>query len=152
MVQGQNCKWFTLLAPISLAAGATTLVIDCMGFEYLEIVIPHGLVGAADYSAMKIQESDVKASASTLTGGVDVTGLIVGTSLTIAGATSDFPGDTDDGLIDLFEVDLRARKRYLLLVLTAGIGSLVAAIGRLSRAEGVLDTAASKGVRQVLRA
>lgn len=152
MIHGQNAKWFQLLAPISQTGAATTLVIDCAGFDYLEIAVLHGLVGAADYTVLKIQESDVKATANTLTGGADVTGLVVGTSLNIAGTASTFPGDANDGTIDIFQVDLRARKRYLLLVLTPGAASLVGCVGRLSRSEQHPETAAQMGARQVLRA
>ena len=149
MIHAQNAKWFQLLAPISLNGAGTTLVIDCLGFDYLEIVVCLGLVGAADFTVLKIQESDVKASASTLTSGVDVTGLIFGTSTNLAGITSTFPGDANDGAVELLQIDLKARKRYLLLVVTTGIASLLGAIGRLSRPEQAPTTTGGTGAAQV---
>lgn len=141
------------LAPVSLNGAGTTIVIDTLGFDYCEIAVLHGLVGAADFTVLKVQEADAITDANTLTSGADITGLIVGTSTDIAGAATTFPGDASDGLIKpLFEIDLRARKRYIDVAVTTGAASLIAIVARLSRAEQMPTTAAQKGANQVLRA
>jgi hypothetical protein len=152
MIHGQAAKWFQALAPVSLNGAGTTIVIDTLGFDFLEVAVLHGAVGAADYTVLKASESDATSDANTLSSGSDITGLIVGTSTNIAGSASTFPGDTADGTIDLFEIDLRNRKRYIDISATSGAASLVAIVARLSRAEQEPTTATTKGARQVLRA
>src|SRR5262245_9006491 len=152
MIHAQTARWFQALAPASVAAAATTICIDTRGFDYLEIAVLHGLVGAANYTVLKVQEGDALTDANTLTAGVDITGLVMGTSANIGGAVSVLPGDASDGLIDVFQVDLRARKRYIDVSATPGAASLVAIVARLSRAEQTPTTAAQMGCREVLRA
>lgn len=151
MNHAQNCKVFQALAPISLNGAGTTLVIDTAGFDYLEIYVCFGLVGAADCTVLKVSEADAKTDSSTLTSGTDITGLIVGTSTPVFGDATQ-PGDADDGLIWGFHCDLRARKRYIDLSLTTGAASLVSVLARLSRAEQGLDTAAATGLASLYRA
>ena len=85
-------------------------------------------------ATLKVQESDD----SGMSGAADVSGLVFGTSTNIAGSTSTLPSATDDNKFFIFEIDLRARKRYLDLSATAGdgaAGTYMAAWVELSRAE-----------------
>lgn len=128
-------------------------VIDTQGFRFLRVQV---ILGATDIAltALKLQESDVKASATALTGGADVPGAVFGTSNNDTGAASTLPSATDDDKVFTFEVDLRGRKRFVLPVVTIGNGStgaFVAAIAHLSRGEATPTTAAQKGVAQNLR-
>ena len=101
-------------------------------------------------TALKLQESDD----SGMSGAEDITGLIYGTSATIAGTTSALPTATDDNKCFVFEVDLRGRKRYIDLVATAGngdAGTFLAAFALLSRAGDVPVSASERGFGAILR-
>jgi hypothetical protein len=154
MNAAQHAKWGLALTDQTKDNDTFTAVeIDTKGFSYCELAAIFQNV-PANFAALKVQECDTLAG----DGGVyaDVTGLIVGTSDTIAGATSALPtaaGGDDDIL--LFQIDLRDRKRYLKLVATAGNGggthTELTAVARLSQAEAVPITAAGMGADQVLR-
>lgn len=134
MIHAQDAKYFTVLAPISVAGGATatTIELDTLGFDYVELLVQSGLVGANGVATIKIQESDVSGS-----GQVDVTGLAF-TALV----------DADDGKILGAFIDVKKRKRYLTLVITNGAtnASLMSAIARLSRAAQSPTTATERGL------
>ncbi len=138
MIDAQAAKYVTALAPISVAGGAaaTTVEIDTIGFDYAEFLVLLGLIPATGVATVKIQESDVAGSGQT-----DVTGL---------GFTA--PVDADDGKILAAMIDLKARKRYLTLVITNGAtnASLLASIVRLSRAEQTPASATARGLKEQL--
>jgi len=147
-----------VIRPQSIASGAATAyVVDTAGYDYAEFEIDLGAVGSA-LTALKLQESDVKASATSLTGGTDVPGSIFGTSYTwdlpsnvpcapggsAAAATGTYPETGQYPLsalpatantIATIHVDLKGRKRYLLLAATIAATTLISASVRLSRAE-----------------
>lgn len=155
-------KVVNAVIPTALVNNASVVgqVIDTQGFEYLEVYVQLGATDIA-LTALKLQESDVKASATSLTGGTDIsaantgtTGTVFGTDAKDTGAASVLPSATDDFSIYKFEVDLRGRKRYILPVVTVGngaTGAYVAAIAELSRGAQVPTTAAEKGVAQLMR-
>src|SRR5688500_16712005 len=117
----QNNKYVTVFAPAAIVdnSSLTTICIDTMGYDYCSVAVQ---LGATDIAmvALKIQESDTLTNSNTLENGADVTGLIWGTSANHVGTTSTLPADDDDGTIFLFEIDTRARKRYLDVVCTIG--------------------------------
>lgn len=146
----KKTKFVALTPPAAIVDNAayTTAAVDTAGFRKLQILV---LLGATDIAvaALKVQESE----ASDMTGAVDVTGLVVGTSLNIAGATSALPSATDDNKFMLFEVDLRGRMRYLDLAATAGDGSTgtyLTAIAILSDPVECPKTAAQRGCDEIL--
>lgn len=146
-------KAVVAIAPISASGAAfTSTVIDTLGFAYLEIEVTFGLIGA-DVTALKVQEADAKTNATTLTSGADVSGTVVATDTNDAGGATAFPvGTTDNGKIWKFEIDLRGRKRYQQIQVTAGAGAtLCSAIAHLSRGAQVPTLAADKGAAAVLR-
>jgi hypothetical protein len=148
-----NKKTFQAIVPVSANAGAfTSNVIDCLGYSYLEIIVQFGAIGA-DVTVLKVQEADAKSSATALTSGANVSGTVVGTDLTDAGATSALPTTASDAnKFWKFEIDLRGRKRYQQIQVTAGAGAtLCAAVAELSRAANVPVSAADKGAAAVLR-
>lgn len=154
MNAAQHAKWVNLLTDQSKDNGTFTAVeLDTKGFSFVEIAAIFQNI-PANVAALKVQESDALAG----DGGsyADVTGLIVGTSDTIAGATSALPTAAGgDDTITLFQINLQDRKRYLKLVATSGDGSGTAteltAVARLSRAESVPIDATGMGASQVLR-
>ena len=150
-----NRKIVNAIIPAAIAnnAAVTSQVIDTLGFAYLEFVVQLGATDIA-LSAFKVQEADAKSSATALTSGADVTGLVFGTSTNDAGSTSTLPSATDDNKIFKFEIDLRGRKRYLQVQATVGngtAGAFISAVAELSRGANVPTTAADKGIAQLLR-
>jgi hypothetical protein len=156
-----NATYFQALPPASNASATSPAcnVIDCAGYDFLELIVNLGAVYAAA-TVLKLQESDAKSSGTALTSGTDVPGTIFGTSYTL-GAPSNTPcapggtasastgvyPETDQyplsalpanaNTIYIVNVDLKARKRYLLPVMTVGAGgaTIVGMVARLSRAE-----------------
>ena len=97
-------------------------------------------------SVWKVQEGDVSGSANT-----DITGLDPA-----AGTTGDgrIPQDDDDDKIFGFMIDLKGRKRYINLDATAGNGALgtyMAALAILSRAEESANTTTERGLAGIKR-
>ena len=155
MISAQNNVWFIVTSPAVIVDNASLAcnVIDGQGYDYTQIAV---IIGATDIAtvAMKIQESDTKSNTTALTSGADVTGLVSGTSTNIAGTTSALPLSTADNTVQLFEVDLRKRKRYLLPVVTGGdgtAGTYYTVIALLSRAEVQPTSASGRGCGDILR-
>ena len=148
-------KFLEVIAPAAIVDNAsfTSNVIDTLGFRYATIVVHIGALDIA-VAALKVQESDTKASDTALTSGDDITGTIFGTDANDTGSTSTLPAATADNKFFVFEIDLRGRKRYLDLVLTGGDGSAgtyASAIAILERGEAAPASATSKGVSQLMR-
>lgn len=150
-----DCKIVEVIAPAAIVdnASPTTNVIDTQGFRYCEIYVQLGAMDIA-MTALKVQESDAKASATALTSGADITGTVMGTDANDTGSTSTLPSATSDNSFIKFEIDLRGRKRYLDLAATCGdgaAGTYISAFAILSRAEVAPVSAAQKGCAQVMR-
>lgn len=145
----QTKKGICILPQVLDAATATSYVIDTAGLDYVNIDV---VVGATDIAltALKVQESDTKTDATTLSSPADITGLVYGTSaLPETGATSALPTATDDNKVFSFEINTQGRKRYLQLVATAGNGTTGVAICAKYTANKIANqslTAAGKGV------
>lgn len=143
-------KYVAITPPAAIVddASFTTNEIDTAGWDYLEII---GLLGATDIAmvALAVTESDTSGS-----GHANVTGLVWGTSTNIDGTTSALPSATDDNTIQIAQIDLRGRKRYIDVTATGGNGTNGAyftIIGRLSRGENTPTTVAQMGANEVLR-
>jgi len=150
MINAQNNKFVSVTPPAAIVddASYTTAEIDTLGFSNAQIVV---YLGATDIAmtALKVTESDTAGS-----GHADVTGLVFGTSTNIDGSTSALPSATDDNKFQIFDIDLRGRKRYLDVTATAGDGSagtFATIFCILSRAGEVGATAADRGADEVLR-
>lgn len=130
----QRCKFVTVLAPISVAGGATAtcVEVDTKGFRAGAFLIQSGLVGANGVTTLKWQESDTSGS-----GGVD-----------ISGAAHTALVDANDGINLATFMDFRGRKRYITLVLTNGAtnASLLSSVAILYRAEESPDSATERGL------
>lgn len=151
MNSAQHDKFVMITAPGALvdAASLTTTAIDTAGYSYCRVLVVLGATDI-DITALKVQESDD----SGMSGAADVTGLVYGTSLDIAGSTSSLPSATDDDKCFAFEINLQGRKRYLDLVATVGNGSVggyVTAFALLSRASDVPVTKTERGYGNILR-
>ena len=150
MIASQTQKVVAITPPGAIVDDAswTTTEIDTAGYDYCTVYV---MLGATDIAMaeLTVTESDTSGS-----GHADVTGLIFGTSDNTAGDTSTLPSATDDNKIFAFEIDLRARKRYLDLTATAGngtAGTYMAAWAVLERADEYADSATDRGCSQILR-
>ena len=151
MLPAQDVKYGVIIADpqtIKDDAAWTTTEIDTLGWDYCEII---ACIHDSDIevATMQVTESDTTGS-----GHAAVTGLVWGTSTNIDGDTSAKPTATDDDTIQVAHIDLRYRKRYLDLSMTAGdgtAGTYASAIYRLSRGESTPLTMAAMGCDEVLR-
>lgn len=150
MIHGQRQKFVAITPPQAIVDNTswTTAEIDTNGFDYCTIVVHLGATDIA-MAALAVTESDTSGS-----GHANVTGLVWGTSTNTAGSTSTLPSATDDNKFFLCQIDLRARKRYLDLTMTAGngtAGTYAVAFAILERAAEGPDSAADQGASQILR-
>lgn len=150
MIHTQATKFVSITPPQAIVddAAYTTAEIDTLGWEHLQIV---AYLGASDIAmaALKVTESATAGS-----GHADVTGLVFGTSVNTDGSASTLPSASDDNKFFVFDIDLKARQRYIDLVATAGNGSTgtyLTAFGILSRGHKTPMTATERGAAQVLR-
>lgn len=146
----QHVEYKTVIDPAGIVDDASwsTNEIDTQGYDYATIVFHYGTSDVA-LAALSITESDTSASNHS-----NVTGLVVGTSDDIDGNTSTLPAAGDDDSMVVFEIDLRARKRYLDMTATAGngtSGTYASAICILSRANDVPVSVSDRGCNQILR-
>lgn len=145
----ENTKIVQIIADMTVDNAAfTTTEIDTAGYDHCTIIASFGNV-PANVASMTITEADVSATSH-------VAFITVGTTAAIDGATSALPtAAAGDGKFLVFEIDLRQRKRYLDLTLTAGDGSSTvteaSAIAILSRADVVPVTEAERGADQIIR-
>lgn len=153
MIDSRNVKYVAITPPGAIVDNGsyTTTSVDTKGWDHCSFVC---LLGDTDIAmtALKVQESDDDGSSDTY---ADVTGLVYGTSTDIDGNTSALPAADDDDSFFVFEVDCKARKRYLDLVATAGngtAGTYLTAFAILSRGKETPTTVAAKGCAGVLRA
>ena len=131
-------------------AAVTTATIDTLGFAFLEIFVAFGAMDIAA-TLLKVQESDD----SGMSGAADIVGTRVGTDANDTGSTSTLPSATSDNTIFKFEIDLKGRKRYLDLSLTAGdgaAGTFVVVWANLHEGDVAPTSATDKGVAQLMRA
>lgn len=118
-------------------ATAGAQVIDLKGHNFCEINVQIGATDAAA-TAFKLQESDVKASATALTNGADITGATF----------ASLPSASSDSTIWQLAFPTSGRKRYVLLVYTAAsaTGTDIAAHARLTQSDSVTPTATGLGL------
>lgn len=117
--------------------GATvTASWDVLGYDYLTLDV---IMGTADVvsnkpSTLTLSEGDTTSSYA------NISGFISGTDFTVASS------DTSNPNIYRFNVDLRARKRYLKLTVTPLTTQAIVASGRLSRGVALPISATNMGV------
>ena len=146
----QNNNFVNIIPPGAVVDNAafTSTVVDTAGYDSVAFVVSLGATDVA-LASLKVQESDAKTDATTLTSGSDVSGLVWGTSTDPdTGATSALPSATDDNKTFIAFVDTRARKRYLQLQATAGngtTGTYLQAIAVLGKAGNGPYSAVTRG-------
>lgn len=147
----EGCKLVNMTPPAAIKNNASWTVaeVDTKDWDHLTIIV---MLGATDIAvaALAVTESNTSGS-----GHANVTGLIVGTSANIEGSTSALPSATDDNKCQVFEIDLRGRKRYIDLTFTAGdgtAGTYAAVLGILSSPKALAPISISdRGCDEILR-
>lgn len=137
MIDMQNVKFASMLAPISInATAATTLEVDTKGWAYATVVFYAGSIGA-NMDEVTLQESDTTGSNFT---------NITGATLTDPVAT------TDNGKIWVIHRKLGGTsKRFLKPVIDPGAAAtVVACLCILSRGEAAPSSATEAGLAQML--
>lgn len=126
-------------------AAFTTAVLDTAGYDYAVINV---FLGPTDIAVanMRLQESNESGANF-----ADVSGSVFGTDNNDTGSASTLPSSTADNTFLSWFVDLRGRKRYLDVALTAGdgtAGTYAAVWAELWRAKDCPRTAAQAGYGQ----
>lgn len=141
MIQISQTKDFVSVEPQARInnAAVTCAALDRKGFDYANIKL---LLGATDVglTVCKLQESDDNVTFT------DVSGADFSISGTL-------PASTDSNKVFEWDVDLRARKRYLRPAITIGngtLGAFIAVLVQLFRAEQTPATPTARGAAQVL--
>lgn len=135
--------------PASVASTATTtMTFDTIGFDYAVINILSGTQATTDaaITTITLKEADNTSATSFAAIAAFTGGTATSTSVGFV-----IPGVTVTGVgagIQL-QVDLRKRKRYLLLNVTPGTTLVLAAVATLGRVAQGRDSAAQKSVQNI---
>lgn len=139
MIHALGMKKLVALKPASIATNATSsTVIDTLGYDHcmLDITLDSQSSTTSAPAVLKLSESD-----DTTTTVTDVTAFVGGGA---GGFT--IPNSGSAATIVTFNVDLRARKRYLTLKVTPGdAAQICSAIANLSRGEQAPTSATLAG-------
>lgn len=143
----QDSKFVSVTPPAAIVDNAayTTAEIDTLGWDWATFIV---YLGATDIAMtlFAVTESDTSGS-----GHANITNTVMGTAANDTGSTSTLPSATDDNKFFAVSIDLRGRKRYLDLTITAGdgtTGTFAAAFCILSRGKDAPRTAAEAGLSQ----
>lgn len=136
----------SLLPPASVASSATAAhTLDCSGYDELIWDVEFGTNTTTNGNVAKLQvlDSDI----TDATGFATVAGLVGGTN-SAGGFTIPAQSVTGVGTIVQFQIDLRARKRYLQLQVTPGTSGahVLGANAQLFRYEQLPVSATQKSV------
>jgi hypothetical protein len=139
-----NTKVITRLLGTGVTAGATvTATFDTLGYEEAQIMLIMGTSNTVSNNptTLKLEEGDTTSSYAAITG---ATG---DTDFTIANA------DTSNPNVTVFNLDLRGRKRHLLLTVSPLTTQQTIATAILTKkSAGVQDVSATeRGVLQVVQ-
>lgn len=131
MIQAQNVKKVLIQVAGTTNAGTATLGnIDTLGYDYatLDLVASTSNNTTNTLSVFKLQESDDTVA----TNFADVSGFVGGTSFTIPAAVT---AATSQTVFSTFNVDLKARKRYLRVLASPVTTQDFNLVAQLSRPE-----------------
>jgi hypothetical protein len=140
----QNFKMVSVTPPAAIVDNAafTTAEVDTKGFDYALFKVYIGAIDIA-MAALQVTESDTSGS-----GHAAIAGTVFGTAADIEGTTTALPSADDDNTFVVIGIDLRGRKRYLDLNMTAGngaAGTFAAAWCELYTADAMPTTVAGHG-------
>jgi hypothetical protein len=146
----ENFKLVSVTPPAAIVddAAYTTAEVDTAGWNYARFIV---YIGATDIAmaALQVTESDTSGSGHTA-----IAGTVFGTAADIDGETTALPTATDDNTFVVIDVDMRGRKRYLDLNMTAGdgaAGTFAAALCILHNGEETPITVAGHGCSAMVK-
>lgn len=129
------------ITPVSTTNGGTATgeMIDTKGWDYVNIAIVAGTANVVSntLSVLKIEEGDTTSSVATFSGAVS------GTDYTIA--TNAYTSSANGQNVWSFNVDTRARKRYLRVSASPQTTMVIGGVATLSRGEAAPTTSAQAG-------
>lgn len=134
-------KQVIAIAPVSITAGATSSGnIDTLGYDWatIDVIATTSNTPSNKPTVLKLSESDDTVSSNF----ADVTAFV-------GGGTGGFTIPSADSSVangHKFNVDLRARKRYLKVTLSPQTTQVVAAVANLGRGEQAPVSASKAGV------
>lgn len=128
MIHAQNHKVVAELPTAAVGSTATaTLTIDCLGYDHASVTVLRASNASTVFAnAVKVEESDDNSSYS------NVTALVGGGT---GGFSIPAVSNTNATSVLKFDIDTRAKKRYLKVSYTPGATATVAMVARLGRAE-----------------
>ena len=128
MIHAQNHKVVAELPTAAIGSTATaTLTIDTIGYDHASVTVLRASNASTVFAnAVKVEESDDNSSYS------NVTALVGGGT---GGFSIPAVSNTSSAAILKFDIDTRAKKRYLKVSYTPGATATVAMVARLGRAE-----------------
>lgn len=136
MISNQNnYKYLPVFQTSKTAAATATGTIDTLGYDYatIDVLLPTADVVSNCPTVLKLQECDT----TVVTSFVDIAGFKGGTTgsgdFTIPNAITSATSIT--GPFATFNVDCKARKRYLQIVVSPATTQVVNVLAQLSRAE-----------------
>lgn len=132
----QGCKFVKMVESVALGTDSTTGRVDTKGWDYLTVLLNAVTAAAGDVmTTLKLGEGDTTSAFT------DIAGAVGGTSFTIP------VPNTSAGDIVKFDVDLKARKRYVQLTMVGDATTRVTTVlGILSRGEIAPQTVTEAGV------
>lgn len=136
MISSQMSK-VVAAVPAAATTNTTTLVIDTLGYDSASVTVARASNAATVFATtLKVEDSDDNVTYS------NVSGLVGGTDFTIPTVT-----DTASTSVVKFDIDTRAKKRYLRVSACPSTASAIAVSlnCRLGRAENAPATAAEAG-------
>jgi hypothetical protein len=128
MIHAQNHKVVAEVPAAAIGSTATaSLTIDTIGYDHASVtVLRASNASTAFANVIKVEESDDNLSYS------NVTALVGGGT---GGFSIPAVSNTSVTSVLKFDIDARAKKRYLKVSYTPGVTATVAIVGRLGRAE-----------------
>lgn len=128
MIHAQNHKVVAELPTAAVGSTATaTLTIDTIGYDHASVTVLRASNASTVFAnVVKVEESDDNSSYS------NVTALVGGGT---GGFSIPAVSNTSSAAILKFDIDTRAKKRYLKVSYTPGATATVAMVARLGRAE-----------------
>ena len=129
MIHAQNHKVVAELPTAAIGSTATaTLTIDTIGYDHASVTVLRASNASTVFAnAVKVEESD------------DISSSYSNVTALVGGGTGGFSipavSNTSSAAILKFDIDTRAKKRYLKVSYTPGATATVAMVARLGRAE-----------------
>ena len=147
MIPAANSKTILLPPIVSTAAMTQCMSFDRSGFDYCVIDV----IGGTNVTTTQVFSTIVVSESDTITSPTSMTAIAALSGSTATSTTYGFAipslSATSIGSVITLQFDLRARKKYVGLTLTAsaaGGSAVIGAIGKLYRAEESCDSATEK--------